>query len=318
MSQQNSSNESPRFQSIHDCFESLLFQTSARKESSGQFKALCPAHDDQNPSLSLKLQENQILLHCFAGCSIESICDGFGVKPKELFADYYHQDDRSPRKPEQVFKKVAEYIYRDPFGNARYVVYREERYDRGKKEKRFPQARINNDGSRRPSMKGIRRLPYRLPQVIAAIEEGKTLLIVEGEKDVETAEKLGFVATTFPQGAGKSKIADQCVEWFENSDVVLIPDNDEKGIPHVQMIGEKLIPMARSIRLLQLPGLGEKEDLSDWVEKGGTSEELKRLVDESLTFTLSGSPESPPEQFFTLIGRIIHRTRVADRRDSGM
>jgi len=31
--------------------------------------ALCPAHDDRNPSLSIQLADDRILIHCFAGCS---------------------------------------------------------------------------------------------------------------------------------------------------------------------------------------------------------------------------------------------------------
>ncbi len=287
MSQPNSSKESPRFQSLSGCFEYLLTQTNARKESSGQFKGTCPAHDDHQASLSLKLEGDRVLLNCFAGCDFSNVSEKLGVDPKEL-SDKHYQDNPPPRKS----KTVAEYVYKNPDGSPRFVVIRKE-------NKKFLQARINPDGSPEYSMTGISRVPYRLPQLIEAIEKGKTLLLVEGEKDVETAEKLGFIATTFPQGAGKSEVADQCIEWLKDAEVVLIPDNDESGQSHMQMIGEKLIPVARSIRLLQLPDLGEKEDLSDWVQKGGTGEELKKLVDHSPIFTPSGSPESPPEQFFT-------------------
>ena len=286
MSQPNSSKESTRYQSLSDCFQNLLSQTNARQESSGQFKGTCPAHDDHKASLSLKLEDNQILLNCFAGCDFNNVCEKLGVDPKELFADPY-QDDPPPRKSETV----AEYVYTNPDGSPRFVVIRKE-------DKRFLQARINRKGSREYSMKDVKRIPYRLPQLIKAIENGKTLLLVEGEKDVETAEKLGFIATTFPQGAGKSEVTDQCIEWLKDAEVVLIPDNDESGQSHMQMIGKKLLPVARSIRLLQLPDLGEKEDLSDWVQKGGTSEDLKKLVDESPAFIPSGSPAvSLPSDF---------------------
>jgi|DEB0MinimDraft_10_1074344.scaffolds.fasta_scaffold05308_6 hypothetical protein len=292
MSQPNSSKESTRYQSLSDCFQNLLSQTNARQESSGQFKGTCPAHDDHKASLSLKLEDNQILLNCFAGCDFNNVCEKLGVDPKELFADPY-QDDPPPRKS----KTVAKYVYTNPDGSPRFVVIRKE-------DKRFSQARINPHGKREYSMKDVKRIPYRLPQLIEAIKARKTLLLVEGEKDVETAEKLGFIATTFPQGAGKCEVADECIEWLKDAEVVLIPDNDESGQSHMQMIGEKLLPVARSIRLLQLPDLGEKEDLSDWFQKGGTNEDLEKLVDESPLFTPSGSPESSPEQFFTLIGQI--------------
>ena len=38
------------------------------------YKALCPAHDDVDPSLDIKLEaDDRILLHCFGGCTTESI-----------------------------------------------------------------------------------------------------------------------------------------------------------------------------------------------------------------------------------------------------
>jgi len=98
MSQPNSSKESPRFQSLSGCFEYLLTQTNARQESSGQFKGTCPAHDDHQASLSLKLEDNRILLNCFARCDFNNVCEKLGVDPKELFADPY-QDNPPPENP---------------------------------------------------------------------------------------------------------------------------------------------------------------------------------------------------------------------------
>jgi putative DNA primase/helicase len=45
----------------------------------------CPAHDDQNPSLSIRDGDDGVLLKCFAGCSFDEICDAAGIDPKDLF-----------------------------------------------------------------------------------------------------------------------------------------------------------------------------------------------------------------------------------------
>ena len=51
------------------------------------FKALCPAHGDKTPSLSVKEGgDGRVLLHCFAGCSVEQIVAGMGLSMSDLFS----------------------------------------------------------------------------------------------------------------------------------------------------------------------------------------------------------------------------------------
>src|SRR6266536_3193606 len=48
--------------------------------------ACCPSHDDQTPSLSIALgKDGQVLLHCFAGCTFESIVEALGLQALDLF-----------------------------------------------------------------------------------------------------------------------------------------------------------------------------------------------------------------------------------------
>src|SRR3712207_1950161 len=50
--------------------------------------SFCPAHDDRNnPSLSLKAENDKLLLHCFAGCQPEDIASEMGLEMKDLFAE---------------------------------------------------------------------------------------------------------------------------------------------------------------------------------------------------------------------------------------
>lgn len=50
--------------------------------------ALCPAHDDRNPSLSIKAEDDRLLLKCFAGCAAEEIVAAIGLEMSDLFADW--------------------------------------------------------------------------------------------------------------------------------------------------------------------------------------------------------------------------------------
>jgi hypothetical protein len=66
----------------------------ARRSARG-WLARCPAHDDRSPSLSIaEGDDGRILLHCFAGCSLESIVAALGLTMRDLF-----KGPRVPSKP---------------------------------------------------------------------------------------------------------------------------------------------------------------------------------------------------------------------------
>jgi putative DNA primase/helicase len=89
------------------------------------------------------------------------------------------------------------------------------------------------------------------------------VLIVEGEKDVDNLAEIGVVATCNPGGAEKWQ--DNYNEILRDKDVVLVPDNDAPGAKHANKVGAALQGIAKSIRILHLPGLPEKGDISDWL-----------------------------------------------------
>jgi len=57
---------------------------SVQKEHDG-YRALCPAHEDKNPSLSISGGSKGIVLHCFAGCKTDDILSAVGLKTRDLF-----------------------------------------------------------------------------------------------------------------------------------------------------------------------------------------------------------------------------------------
>jgi hypothetical protein len=79
---------------------------------------------------------------------------------------------------------------------------------------------------------------------------------------------------------GWEKYAESFIPYFNNSDVVIIPDNDEPGKRLGQKVYDDLKSCAKQVRCLELPGLEEKEDAADWIAKGGTKEALIKLTEE--------------------------------------
>ncbi len=116
------------------------------------------------------------------------------------------------------------------------------------------------------------RIPYRLPEVIAA----DTVYIVEGEKDADRLAGLGLVATSAPEGAGKWR--SELNQWFAGKHVIVLADNDEPGRKHADQIEEALRGNAASVRSVHFPMLPEKGDVSDYLDLGHGKDDLLAYV----------------------------------------
>jgi predicted P-loop ATPase len=152
----------------------------------------------------------------------------------------------------------------------------------------FRQRRPDGSGGWIWNRKGVSELPYRLPELIAAKAKGETIFISEGEKDVEALRSHGLVATCNPGGAGKWRR--KFAEYFEGADVVILPDNDTPGQKHVEQVAKILSPVAKRVRILLLPSLPPKGDVSDWIKAGGTAETLLDIAKDVQPYEPSTKP----------------------------
>jgi len=151
--------------------------------------------------------------------------------------------------------------------------------------KSFRQRHIGDDGLWQWNMSGVRRILYKLPELIAA-DPATTVYVVEGEKDVNGLQSIGAVATTSPMGAMKWR--DEFHEFFNGRSVVVIPDLDPpnvnkpaesyKGQKHALMVAESLSRHGITVRVLELPDLPPKGDVSDWLDAGGDFDQLEQLA----------------------------------------
>jgi hypothetical protein len=230
-----------------------------QKQANGWI-AKCPAHDDGHASLSVSHRDGKWLLHCYAGCSFEAIVAALGIKLSDLF-----DPETRKSKPNGKAKFIAEYIYRTADGELSRKVCRTA-------DKQFPQFKwIGSDWQ--AGTKGVPVLPYLLPELTKAAPE-TPIYICEGEKDCDRLVKLGFTATTNPMGAGKWRA--DLNEYFRDRLVYILPDNDEPGRAHAQHVARNLDKIAASIRVVPLPGLEPKGDVSDWLETDPAGARLVR------------------------------------------
>jgi hypothetical protein len=187
--------------------------------------------------------------------------DKSSATPRSESAAPKHQVQTSLGEPTET------YDYRDELENHLFQVCRYE-------PKTFRQRVINLDGSITWKVSGTRQVLFRLPELLAApIDE--PVLVLEGEKDVEVAESLGFYATCAPGGAGPGKWKSLCKRWniqepLKDRIVWIIPDADDVGRAYAIEIAESLSGYAKSIKIIELfPGRTDGSDLTDWVHGNG-------------------------------------------------
>lgn len=177
---------------------------------------------------------------------------------------------RSPASPNVLVKPKtdATYAYEDEEGRLLFEVVRLD-------PKGFRQRKPDGTGGWTWSVKDVRQVPFHLPQLIEA-NPSQPVFIVEGEKDVLRLESIGLVATCNAGGAGKWP--DELSKHFADRRVVILPDNDEPGNKHADKVAHALGMAEADVRVLCLPGLPPKGDVSDWLDAGGTVEQLLDLV----------------------------------------
>ncbi len=154
-----------------------IAQALQARRSGSCWMAKCPAHDDHNPSPSIKELDGKVLLHCHAGCAQHDVIDA--LKTRELWHPHRFENPRI----------VATYDYTDDHGNTLYQVVRYQPKD-------FKQRRPDGRGDW-TWKKSAQQVLYHLPEVL----EAPIVFVVEGERDVETLREYGFVATTNAGGA---------------------------------------------------------------------------------------------------------------------
>lgn len=183
---------------------------------------------------------------------------------------------------------VATYDYRDASGVLLYQTVRYSPKDFRQRRPRRTNARTDHGEDWDWSLGNVQRIPYGLPELLAA-DATSWVHVVEGEKDADRLRALGLVATCNVGGAGKWR--DEYGRYFIGRRVVILLDNDEAGRRHAEQVARALNDVAIEVRIVSLPGLPDKGDVSDWLAAGGTTEILAALVAATGTWENAGTRE---------------------------
>ena len=237
----------------------------------GDVRGPCPVHDGKDLNFSLEPETGRSYCHsqCNRGWDVFSLemelsaCDFVAAK-----ATVYEIVGR-PKDDWQDREIVATYDYRDADGNLVYQVVRKTPGADGRK--RFLQRRPEPGGKWKWGLGNVTSLPFRLPEMLEANVVG----ICEGEKDCLNLIRAGWVATCNNGGAGN--FHPELVPHFAAKHVAIFPDNDEAGRKHAEAVAGLLATVAASVKIVEMPDLPLKGDVSDFLASGKTGSDLRQL-----------------------------------------
>jgi AAA domain len=296
--------------------ESIARALKGRKSGNG-WSCPCPSlthgGKDKTPSLSVSEgNDGKLLLRCHKGCTFDDVMAAlrsrglieekrrsYARSAEEIIANMAARTARpAPRtySTEETFMKVEaqveplqrgrawdpleyerSHIYHDASGNPCRLVAVKRKPDGDKQVVQFGRLA---DGSWDTAAPKGPAVPYRLPALLAA-QGMSPVFIPEGEKDVETLEALGHLATTNPGGAASWH--EDLNQFFKGLEVLIVPDADKAGEDRIGKLCDHLAGVAASIKIVRLPGPefreNHGEDITDWIKRHGhTNEEFIELA----------------------------------------
>lgn len=266
-------------------YKILSVAENAKQIKTNEWFVKDPTKTDSTPSVHItEKPDGTVMLKAHNGSDTRDIMRAWGLEMKDLFPPKEHPPGRPGQKDKPQIEAV--YDYQDVDGKLIYQVVRQRYLDGSKTFKiRRP---VNGKNDWIWNLQGVEPIPYRLPGLLQALQRGEMVLVVEGEKDVETLYKLGFTATTNHGGAGKWREA-HSKHFPQDTKITIIPDNDTPGMKHGQIVAQQLMTKGCQVRIINLPGLKEHGDVSDWLQNH-PYEQLQQLIAEAWD-----KPEEKPE-----------------------
>ena len=273
-------------------------------------KGICPFHNDHEPSLSIKGNRYKCFVCGEGGDLIDLIrykegIDYLGAIKKAieiLRLDYTIEKDKLDKLRDYIFEKMPVWFKDDNYKLEDVYFYKDKdnipvlariKYkDKNTSKKQYSQANIIDGDYYKLDFKSEKiNLIYNMPRVLKSIQENKYVFLVEGEKDADNLNRLGFAATTCREINSTNS---EVLNSLNGANLVVIGDNDKVGKEHIQNVRNKLIGKVKSFRnliLKEIYDLGEKADISDYIEaefnKGKSTKDIRKKILDRINRTLN-------------------------------
>lgn len=289
--------------------QEILPRFSGVRRTSNGYIARCPSHEDARQSLAFAETDGRILLYCFAGCDPAKVVSSAGLCWSDLFDRAIQQpagptplppacsppENGDNRPPERGI--VAIYPYVDECGN---LLYENIRYD----PKDFRQRTFDRRGAPVYDLRGVRRVPYRLPELQRNAVPGSTVFMCEGEKDVDAVRELGLTATNLKNWS------EEFNRYISDTEVVILTDHDLPGIKQAEKVARIVSKAARSVKIVDLLAehpMPDKDggDVSDWIcvatkEEDLSAEDLAEMLYVAVENADEWKETPDPAEFFLI------------------
>lgn len=172
---------------------------------------------------------------------------------------------------------VAKYPYINEDGEVIYEIHRMKNA-----EQPFYTVRPLGNGKYKNGLGKVKTIPYNLPNIIKAKENGNVIFVTEGESKANVLNELGYVATTVPF-KGIDKWTNKYNKYVKYANVIIVADNDENSIAFAENTFEEISDVANKVGILELksiyPDLKENGDIEDLKNIVNDDQQLKEVID---------------------------------------
>lgn len=248
------------------------------KLNESSYNTVCPAHDDNGPSLTVsESRDGRILVKCHAGCPQSSVIaalesQGLWQKKSKTWKVLNKGNESNvptnPRHP-KFGVPARKWTYRNIKGELVGFTFR---FENGDKKDIVPMAYCvaEEDGEHQWRWKSFNKPRPLYNEHLLQEDRTSPILLVEGEKTADAATKIfnDYIVATWAGGSSAVKHAN--FEVLKGRDVIIWPDADEPGLKAAALIGEILLEAkVKSLKLVYPPKeLPKGWDLADDIPEG--------------------------------------------------
>jgi 5S rRNA maturation endonuclease (ribonuclease M5) len=255
--------------------ERVLERLGGVEERNGKYMALCSSHNDHEASLSItEGDDGRVLLHCFAGCSLDEILGALGLRRADLF------ERNSHRKPSAIWQ------IKDAAGEVQAVHIRFDRDGDKQVLWRLP-------GAQEWGLEGrkLSTLPLYRSEHVRDWPEDMLVIVVEGEKAADALASVYPAVLGTVTGAESTPVPES-LQVLRGRRVILWPDADDEGFQHMQRFAERLQGIASDVRIFEWREAPPKGDAADHPAVLSRSRQSVRALLEQMASTLVWEPGS--------------------------
>lgn len=271
-----------------EVYESNLqhFKISKRYGSRAQCK--CPAHNDKQASLSVNMGEKCTLFYCHAGCTLDEILSAAGLEKKDTYYEQSIQTVDWRKYVEKREQRKIEAVYNYVSFNGQYAFTKLRLAGKKILYGRLENERFIYGLPRDTPRKSLKAVYGDLKRLREAIQADEAIFIPEGEKDVDTLTRKGYIAFTY---GGVNDWQAEFSELVNGADVIILADNDEPGRAVANTILNDIQPVTKSAKIVvPMPDI-PKADISDYFQAGHTEQEFEQLINTVTRNRMEGSAE---------------------------